>query len=124
MLISLRTIFSEDIPPFSSRYPKRLESILAQIQSEYYEDTLEKAVMLFYLLIKSHPFFNGNKRTAILGLYEFLKNNVSELYIGIEAIFSDKLYEMAIKTAESNQDNIEEIKNYLRNEIDSYIIEY
>lgn len=129
ILREFREQFSEDIPAFETRYTDRLESILAQIKANYfgqelYEGVLEKSVMLFYMLIKNHPFFNGNKRTAILGLYEFLSNNVAELFISNESIFNDEIYEMAVKTAESNQADIEEIKSYLRKKIDSFIIEY
>jgi len=34
-----------------------------------------KAGMLFYLLIKDHPFQNGNKRIAIIALIVFLLKN-------------------------------------------------
>jgi len=31
--------FSEDMPPFATRYPDRLESIINQIQSNYFESS-------------------------------------------------------------------------------------
>ncbi len=45
--------FSEDMPPFETRFSDRLESIINQIQSDYfgielYPSLEEKASMLFY----------------------------------------------------------------------------
>ena len=129
LLRTFKEQFAEDIPPFETRYPDRLESILAQLEANYfgeelYKGILEKAVILFYLLNKSHPFLNGNKRTAILALFEFLANNVQELFISNDSIFNDDIYEMAIRTAESKPEDFESIKDYLRKEIDLFIIEY
>ncbi len=70
----------EPIPPFASRYSDRLESCLSTPQQTYdkrelYPTLLDKAAILFYLLIKSHPFKNGNKRVAIMTLLYFLLKN-------------------------------------------------
>ena len=53
--------FSEDMPPFDTRYPDRLESIINQIQSNYfgielYPSLEEKAAWLFYLINKKFQF--------------------------------------------------------------------
>ena len=127
-LISARQEFSEDLPPFNTRYPNKLEAIINQIQSNYYGEELykefpTKAAMLFYLLNKDHPFINGNKRISIVALYEFLERNTSELYIDEEALSND-LYEMAIITAASLPDNMDEILNYLKEKIQSFILNY
>ena len=65
--------FSEPIPDFSSRFPGKLESCLSvPFQRFYgltpYRSLTAKASILFYLLIKNHPFQNGNKRIAIMAL--------------------------------------------------------
>jgi death on curing protein len=125
-LISIREEFTEDIPPFETRYPEKLESIIEQIKAEYfgkelYKGVVNKAVWLFYCLVKNHPFFNGNKRIAVVALFDFLKRNVSELYIDQEAIVND-LFKMAIKTSESKPEEIERIKKYLKRKIKSFII--
>lgn len=70
----------EPIPPFTSRYADRLESCLSTPQQTYdkrelYPTLLDKASILFYLMIKSHPFKNGNKRVAIMTLFYFLHKN-------------------------------------------------
>lgn len=70
----------EPIPPFASRFDDRLESCLSTPQQTYakkqlYPSLLDKASILFYLMIKSHPFKNGNKRVAIMTLLYFLYRN-------------------------------------------------
>ncbi|MBN1270110.1 MAG: type II toxin-antitoxin system death-on-curing family toxin [Kiritimatiellae bacterium] len=72
--------FSEPIPDFSTRYPNVLEScVLTPFQrfggKSLYPSLVAKASMLFYLMIKNHPFQNGNKRVAITTLLVFLLNN-------------------------------------------------
>jgi len=73
--------FDEPIPDFSTRFPNVLESCLAvPFQSfsgkSLYPTLISKAAMLFYLLIKNHPFQNGNKRIAI---EKFLKEYLVRL---------------------------------------------
>lgn len=125
-LISAQQEYSEDLPPFDTRYPDRLESIISQVQATYFGEELYKdfktnAAILFYLINKDHPFVNGNKRISVVALYEFIERNVSELYISEQGLSND-LYEMAIKTAGSLPENMEEILNYLKDKINSFII--
>ncbi len=127
-LQGMQTEFTEDIPPFATRYAGILEGVLAQIRSEYfgkelYKGVVNKAVWLFYCLIKNHPFFNGNKRVAVVALFDFLKRNVSELYIDDDAILND-LFRMAIRTSESDPAEIEAVKRYLKRKIRSFILEF
>ena len=125
-LTSAQQEYSEDLPPFYTRYPDRLESIINQVQATYfgeelYKDFTAKAAMFFYLLNKDHPFVNGNKRISVVALYEFIERNVSELYISEESLSND-LFEMAIKTAGSQPDDMEEVMSYLKEKITSFII--
>lgn len=127
-LISARQEYSEDLPPFNTRYTEKLEAIISQVQSNYFGEELykglpTKAAMLFYFLNKDHPFINGNKRISIVALYEFLERNTSELYINEEALSND-LYEMAIVTAASSPDKIDDTLNYLKEKIQSFILSY
>jgi death on curing protein len=78
---------------------------------------------MFYCLIKNHPFFNGNKRVAVVALFDFLKRNVHELYLDENAIFND-LFSMAIRTSESRPEDIERVKSYLKRKIRSFILEF
>ena len=72
--------FDEPIPDFSTRFPHVLEScLLTPFQTfsgkALYPSFVTKASVLFYLLIKNHPFQNGNKRIAITTLLVFLLLN-------------------------------------------------
>ena len=65
--------FDEPIPDFTTRFPNRLEScVLTPFQTfsgkALYPTLVAKAGILFYLMIKNHPFQNGNKRIAITPL--------------------------------------------------------
>jgi len=79
----------------------RLESSLAvprqtMFGEELYPDVLSKAAILFYLLIKNHPFLDGNKRTAFLALMRFLNINGYTL-----SAANDELYQFTIDVASS-----------------------
>lgn len=93
--------WNEPIPEFTSRFPGRLESCLkTPFQTFGGKDpypTLEhKAGMLFYLLIKNHPFQNGNKRIAVTSLFTFLAINRYWL-----SISNEDLYHLSIMVAMS-----------------------
>ncbi len=67
----------EPIPDFSTRFPGAVESCLeVPFQKFYghqaYPSLVAKAAILFYLMIKNHPFLNGNKRIAVMTLLIFL----------------------------------------------------
>ncbi|MFN0215863.1 MAG: type II toxin-antitoxin system death-on-curing family toxin [Saprospiraceae bacterium] len=127
-LRSIHQEFTEDIPPFETRSIGVLEGIIEQVQSEFfgkelYKGIVTKSAWLFYCLIKNHPFFNGNKRVAVVALFDFLKRNVTELYLDENAITND-LFTMAVKTAESQPEKIEEIKRYIKRKIRGFILEF
>ena len=72
--------FNEPIPGFSTRFPNVLESCVVTPFQKFsgkalYPSLVAKAGILFYLMIKNHPFQNGNKRIAITTLLAFLLGN-------------------------------------------------
>jgi death-on-curing family protein len=72
--------FDEPIPEYSTRFPGSLESCLAVPFQRFggkslYPTLIVKGAILFYLMIKNHPFQNGNKRVAMMTLFVFLYNN-------------------------------------------------
>src|SRR5262245_27139885 len=72
--------WDEPIPDFSTRFPEKLEgAINAPFQTfdrkSLYKGLVGKAAALFYLMIKDHPFQNGNKRIAVATLLCFLLGN-------------------------------------------------
>jgi death-on-curing family protein len=93
--------FNEPIPEFSTRLPNILESCLATPFQTFggkslYVSFLGKASILFYLLIKNHPFQNGNKRIAITTLFLFLHKNKKWLKVDTQ-----ELYNFAVWVASS-----------------------
>lgn len=93
--------FNEPIPEFSTRYPNILEScLITPFQTfagkQLYKGVLGKASILFYLMIKNHPFQNGNKRLAMTTLLTFLFLNDKWIKADVE-----ELYKFAMWIAES-----------------------
>lgn len=89
--------FTEPIPDFSTRLPNVLESCLAvPLQSfsgkQFYPDLISKAGMLFYLMVKNHPFQNGNKRIAMTTLMVFLHKNKKWLRVDTQELYNFTLW--------------------------------
>lgn len=94
--------WDEPIPDFGTRFPHSLESCLAGPFQTFggksaYKGLVAKASMLFYLMIKNHPFQNGNKRIAVVTLFYFLYNNKKWLRLD-----NQELYNFSVWIAESN----------------------
>jgi len=93
--------YEEPIPDFATRFPNVLESCLAVPFQRFerkslYKTISQKAAILFYLMIKNHPFQNGNKRIAMTTLFHFLFKNKKWLRVD-----EKKLYNFAVWVAES-----------------------
>jgi prophage maintenance system killer protein len=70
-------IFDQPIPAFVTRNPGILESCLRTPLQRFdgkdlYPSFINKLSILLYLMIKNHPFQNGNKRIAITSLFVVL----------------------------------------------------
>lgn len=106
--------WDEPIPEFGSRFPNILESCLEQpfarfSKKDLYRGLVGKCGILFYLLVKNHPFRNGNKRIAIMCMFYFLYKNGKWIYIA-----NDRLYRFAKHVARSRPQKREPIlKNIL-----------
>ncbi len=84
---------SEPIPGFSTRFPNILEScIMTPFQKfggkDLYPSLVAKASILFYLMIKNHPFQNGNKRIAITTLLTFLYENGKWITVDTQGLYN------------------------------------
>jgi death on curing protein len=93
--------FDEPIPDFSSRFPGILEGCLAVPFQQFfgqdpYPTLAAKAGILFYLMVKDHPFQNGNKRIAITTLFVLLSKNGKWLQVDM-----GDLYHFTVRLAES-----------------------
>lgn len=106
--------FNEPIPDYSTRNNALLESSLAAPKQTFdkkllYPTLEEQASILFYSLIKNHPFANGNKRIAVMSLLVFLRLN--GMWIDIPPLM---LYRLAIIVAKSSRkERGEVLKNIL-----------
>ena len=115
--------WDEPIPEFNTRYPHVLESCIAtpfqRFSKKYLFSGLSgKAAILFYLMVKNHPFQNGNKRIAVTTLLTFLYLNNKWLKID-----NATLYNTALWTAESPAEAKEDVVNYLEKFIKKNLID-
>ena len=105
--------WNEPIPEFGTRFPNILESCLSVPFQTFdkkplYKRLVGKAAILFYLMIKNHPFENGNKRIAIMTLLLFLVRNNKKLTVS-----PDRLYKIAVAVAESKPKTRETVTKFL-----------
>lgn len=114
--------WDESIPNFDSRFPGIMESCVAQPFQTFgrrllYKGLLGKASILFYLMVKNHPFENGNKRIAMATLFYFLYKNKKWMRVD-----NKELYNFAKWVAESNPKLKEETVAAIRKFIETYLI--
>lgn len=112
--------WNEPIPDFGSRFPNILESCLATPFQTFggkklYKGFIGQASILFYLMVKNHPFKNGKKRIAMTTLFYFLHKNKKWMRID-----NQELYNFAKWVAESNP----KLKNETVAVIDKFIKTY
>ena len=79
-LVQELLVWGEPIPDFSTCFPHVLGSCLAAPSQSFggrglYQGLIGKTAVLFYFLIKNHPFRNGNKRIALTTLLILLHKN-------------------------------------------------
>lgn len=116
--------WNEPIPEFETRFPNVLESCIVTPFQKFdkkflYEGLIGKAAILFYLLIKNHPFQNGNKRIAVTTLLVFL-------YLNNKWLRSTEveLYNTAKWVADSPPEAKSEVVNYIEKFIKKRIVIY
>lgn len=71
---------------FGVKEPSALKSCVAQPKQEVFGKVLypmiyDKAAILFEMLINKHCFRNGNKRTAVMAVFSFMKLNDIQLHV-------------------------------------------
>ena len=113
----------EPLPDFSSRFPNILEScLLVPWQTfggkSFYRGLIGKGAILFYLMIKNHPFQNGNKRIAMTSLLYFLYKNGKWLKVD-----NQELYNFAKWVAESNPKLKKETVKAVEKFIKTYLVQ-
>jgi len=110
--------FDEPIPDFSTRFPNILEScVITPFQrfsgKSLYPSLIEKAAILFYLMIKNHPFQNGNKRIALTILLTFLSFNGKWLEVDIQEFYNFTMW-VAQSPAPYKDQVVEAIQKFIR----------
>lgn len=115
--------YNEPIPDFTTRFPNVLESCLITPfqtfgRKSLYKGFCAKAAIIFYLLIKNHPFQNGNKRIAITSLLFFLHKNKKWLKVD-----NKELYNFAVWIAESNPKLKSETVKAIEKFINTYMVD-
>lgn len=115
--------WNEPIPDFSTRYPNILEGCLAAPFQKFggeilYKGLITRASILFYLMIKNHPFQNGNKRIAMTTLFYFLRKHKKWLRVD-----NTELYNFAKWVAESNPKVKEATVNAVEKFLKTYIVD-
>ncbi|MDP3837157.1 MAG: type II toxin-antitoxin system death-on-curing family toxin [bacterium] len=115
--------WDEPIPQFETRYANVLESCIATPFIRFEKKSLYvgmnlKAAVLFYLLIKNHPFQNGNKRIAVASLLIFLLKNGKWLRVD-----SKELYNLAVWIAESPPLAKDDMLSYITRFIKKHLVD-
>jgi len=110
--------FGEPIPDFSTRYPNVLESCtLTPFQGfggkSLYPSLVAKAAILFYLMIKNHPFQNGNKRVATTTLLVFLLDNHKWLRADTQELYNFTVW-VAQSPSQAKDQVVEATENFIK----------
>jgi len=110
--------WNEPIPDFGSRFPNVLESCLATPFASFgkrslYKGLTGKAAILFYLMIKNHPFQNGNKRLAMTTLFLFLHKNKKWLKVDNQELYNFARW-VASSNPRLNDETVRAVEKFLR----------
>lgn len=114
--------YDEPIPSFNSRYSDKLETALVApctkiVGASIYPTLPKQAAVLFYEMVKQHPFLNGNKRIACVSLMVFLSLNGKWFHVSWK-----ELYDIAVTVATSQSDNREGVLKLLTDFVQSNIV--
>lgn len=113
--------YDEPIPNFSTRFPNILESCLATPFQSFsrkplYSGLVSKASILFYLLLKNHPFQNGNKRIAMTTLLVFLYMNKKWIKADLQELYNFAIW-VASSPAQFKDEVVKAIEKFLKSHI-------
>ena len=110
--------FNEPIPDFETRFPNVLERCVeAPFQSfdkkPLYKGLIGKAAILFYFMIKNHPFQNGNKRIAVTTLFVFLHENKKWIKVDNQELYNFAVW-VASSPAKLKNEVVDAIEQFLK----------
>ena len=78
-----------------------------------YPTLLNKASMLFYLMIKNHPFQNGNKRIAMTTLFAYLYKNRRWLRVDTQELYNFTVW-VAQSTPKVKDETVKPTEKFLK----------
>ncbi len=110
--------FNEPIPDFSTRFPNILESCLTApfqtfLRKSLYSTLISKASILFYLMIKNHPFQNGNKRIAMTTLFVYLYKNKKWIKVDTQQLYNFTVW-IAQSPSSVKEEVVKAIEKFLK----------
>lgn len=116
--------WNEPIPDFETRFSDKLESCIETPfqtfdKKSLYKGLIGKSAILFYLMVKNHPFQNGNKRIAVTTLLFFLIQNGKWLSTSHENIY-DFACEVAGSKPEERHDIMNVVNSFIEKNIEDY----
>lgn len=117
--------FDEPIPDFPTRSPNILESCIVMPFMKFngkflYRTLIARASILFYLVIKNHPFQNGNKRIAMTTLFVFLYKNNKWLKANTQNLYNFTVW-VAQSPAELKDQVVMGIEKYIKTHISNLV---
>jgi death-on-curing protein len=113
--------YDEPIPGFATRFPNILESCLATPFQRFsnrslYPGLISKSSMLFYLMLKNHPFQNGNKRIAMTTLLVFLYMNNKWIKADLQELYNFAVW-VAASPPQFKDEVVKAIEKFLKSHI-------
>jgi len=113
--------YDEPIPGFATRFPNILESCLATPFQRFsnrslYPGLISKSSMLFYLMLKNHPFQNGNKRMAMTTLLVFLYMNNKWIKADLQELYNFAVW-VAASPPQFKDEVVKAIEKFLKSHI-------
>lgn len=110
--------FNEPIPDFSTRFPNILESCLGTPlqgfdRKSLYSGLMSKAAILFYLMVKNHPFQNGNKRIAMTTLFVLLHKNKKWLKADNQELYNFATW-VASSPAKLKDETVKAVEKFIK----------
>ncbi len=115
--------YDEPIPEFGTRFPNILESCIETPfmqfnKKDLYRGLIGKASVLFYFMIKNHPFQNGNKRIAVMAMLYLCHKNGKWIRMS-----NEDLYNFAKGIAGSKPTSREKIVIQIQKTLKKYLID-
>jgi len=113
--------FDEPIPAFGTRFPNILESCLETpfqtfAGKDLYPGLCAKVGALFYLMVKNHPFKNGNKRIAMTTLLYALYGNNKWINVDTQELYNFAMW-VAQSPPKARKQTVDYIEQFLKTHI-------